>query len=137
MDMPDHMTLQVLLDTQILVCFCSIFNSIVISSVIPFQKNYTINTKSTTCDKPAFTNYCNRSIVSWEYLHVNHKHECYILYLYLLCIIPFVYTSDTLNSNFNKTFIGKTFETPQILLGYFTQQYKKKKYSDFVNVCLS
>jgi len=42
---------------------------------------------------------------------------------------PFVYTSDKLNSNFNKTFIGKTFitETPQITTGYLTQQNNNKK----------
>lgn len=50
---------------------------------------------------------------------------------------PFVYTSDKLNSSFNKTFVGKTFvaETLQITPGYFTQQYKKKK-SVILQICL-
>lgn len=61
-----------------------------------------------------------------------------ILCLYLLRMAPFVYTSDKLNSSFNKTFVGKTFvaATLQITPGYFTQQYKKKK-SDFANMSLS
>lgn len=120
--MPDYMTLLFHLETQILASFRSNFNFVVLSNITPFQRNSTINTKFTTRDKPTFINYCNISIFFWEYLCANHKSECQILYLYLLCMAPFVYTSDKLNSNFNKTFIGKTFiaETHQITPGYFT-----------------
>lgn len=89
--MPDYVMLLFQSETQISAYFCFNFNFVVLSSITPFHKNNTINTKSTICGKTTFINNYNISIFTSEYLGINQNSECLIFYLYVL----------------NKIFIGK------------------------------
>lgn len=86
--MLDHMIHSYQFGTQVLAAFCSNFDAVVLSIVALFQKNSTIHIKSTTHNKPTFTNYCNLYIFSWEYIHVDQKLECQILHMDLLWMAP-------------------------------------------------
>lgn len=76
--MPDYVMLLLQLETQISVYFYFNFNFVVLSSITPFHRNNTINSKSTICGKLTFIYNYNISIFTWEYLGINHNSDCLI-----------------------------------------------------------